>query len=197
MDEYGVKRKVKDPKAPTRVRSAYQLWANDTRPELQAANPNASMGDISKLLGARWKETDEAVKSEWQRKSEEDKARFNKEMETYVPPEGQGKGKKQKKAKDPNAPKRATTAYFFFLAEERPRTKAEVPGISVTELSKVVGAKWKQLSEEQKAPYEAKAEADKARYAAEKAQYDANQSSAAAEESSDYGAQGQYSDISW
>ena len=84
-------------------------------------------------------------------------------METYVPPEGQGKGKKQKKAKvcchaeisdvryepqqqsfillvdnnpippcyycnfvcdryvtcfqDPNAPKRATTAYFFFLGQ--------------------------------------------------------------------------------
>ena len=38
-------------------------------------------------------------------------------MQGYTPPEGQGKGKKAKKAKDPNAPKRATTAYFFFLGE--------------------------------------------------------------------------------
>jgi len=94
---------------------------------------------------------------------------------------GPGQGKKAKKTKDPNAPKRATTAYFFFLADERPRTKEEVPGISVTELSKVVGAKWKELSDADKAPYEAKAEADKARYAEEKAAYESKQAAAAEE----------------
>lgn len=51
----------KDPLAPTRARSAYQLWANATRGELAAANPDEGMGGISKLLGARWKETGACV----------------------------------------------------------------------------------------------------------------------------------------
>eukprot|EP00621_Florenciella_sp_RCC1693_P010003 CAMPEP_0182543712 /NCGR_PEP_ID=MMETSP1323-20130603/32063_1 /TAXON_ID=236787 /ORGANISM="Florenciella parvula, Strain RCC1693" /LENGTH=193 /DNA_ID=CAMNT_0024754675 /DNA_START=46 /DNA_END=627 /DNA_ORIENTATION=- len=193
MAETGKRKAKKDPLAPTRARSAYQLWANATRGELAAANPDEGMGGISKLLGARWKETDEAVKNEWQRKAEEDKQRYNEEMQHYTPPEGQGKGKKAKKTKDPNAPKRATTAYFFFLADERPRTKEEVPGISVTELSKVVGAKWKELSDADKAPYEAKAAADKERYAGEKAAYESKQA-AAAEEAYE---QPNYNDMQW
>ena len=51
----------------------------------------------------------------------------------------------------------------------------------MTELSKVVGAKWKELTEEDKAPYNAKAEADKARYAEAKAAYESTKAAAAAE----------------
>lgn len=38
--------------------------------------------------------------------AEKDKARYDKEMSTYVPSEGSGK-KSKKSKKDPNAPKRA------------------------------------------------------------------------------------------
>ena len=34
-------------------------------------------------------------------------------------------GKKAKKKKDPNAPKKAPTPFFIFLAEERPKLKAQ------------------------------------------------------------------------
>ena len=39
-------------------------------------------------------------------------------------PKGE-KGTKRKAAKDPNKPKRATTAYFYFLAAERELAKKE------------------------------------------------------------------------
>lgn len=41
--------------------------------------------------------------------AEKDKARYDLEMQNYVPPKGTvvGKGKKRKQIKDPNAPKRS------------------------------------------------------------------------------------------
>lgn len=41
------------------------------------------------------------------------------------------------------------------------------------DVGKILGEKWKQLNEKQKAPYEAKAAADKKRYEEEKAAYTA------------------------
>lgn len=40
---------------------------------------------------------------------------------------------------------------------------AENPGMAVTEVSKVLGARWKELSYEEKAPFDAMAKADKER----------------------------------
>lgn len=41
--------------------------------------------------------------------AEKDKARYDSEMQNYVPPKGvqMGRGKKRKQIKDPNAPKRS------------------------------------------------------------------------------------------
>ena len=63
--------------------------------------------------------------------------------------------------------KRAQSAYIFYTNDARPQFKEQYPDKKVTELAKLMGAAWKQLSEEEKAPFEAKAEADKARHADE------------------------------
>ncbi|KAI4351361.1 hypothetical protein L6164_005734 [Bauhinia variegata] len=75
-----------------------------------------------------------------------------------------GKKKKQKKKKDPNAPKRALSGFMFFSQMERENVKKTNPGISFTEVGKVLGEKWKKMSAEEKEPHEAKARADKKRY---------------------------------
>ena len=49
----------------------------------------------------------------------------------------------RKMKKDPNAPKRPPTAYMQWLNENRSELKKENPGLSITELSKVAGQKWK------------------------------------------------------
>jgi hypothetical protein len=79
--------------------------------------------------------------------------------------------KKTKKAKDPNAPKKALSAYMFFATENRAAIKAENPNLTFGELAKAVGDKWKTMSDEDKKPYTDKATADKARYEREKAAY--------------------------
>ncbi|XP_057445608.1 FACT complex subunit SSRP1-like [Lotus japonicus] len=74
-----------------------------------------------------------------------------------------GKKKKQKK-KDPNAPKRAMSGFMFFSQMERENLKKTNPGISFTDVGRVLGEKWKKISAEDKEPYEAKARADRKRY---------------------------------
>lgn len=76
-----------------------------------------------------------------------------------------------KKKKDPNAPKRGLSAYMFFANEQRDKVREENPGIKFGEVGKLLGEKWKSLSEKQRAPYAAKAEVDKKRYEEQKAAY--------------------------
>lgn len=45
--------------------------------------------------------------------------------------------------------------------------------VSIGDVGKILGEKWKSLNEKQKTPYEAKAAADKKRYEEEKAAYTA------------------------
>ncbi|KAJ9152545.1 hypothetical protein P3X46_026103 [Hevea brasiliensis] len=78
--------------------------------------------------------------------------------------EDASKKKKQKKKKDPNAPKKAMSGFMFFSQMERENVKKSNPGIAFGEVGKVLGDRWKQLSAEEKEPYEAKARADKKRY---------------------------------
>ena len=55
----------------------------------------------------------------------------------------------------------------------RERVKEENPDLKVTEIAKVIGAKWKALTDEEKKKYNDMAEKDKERYEAEKSTWDA------------------------
>ncbi|ANB14612.1 Nhp6bp [Sugiyamaella lignohabitans] len=80
----------------------------------------------------------------------------------------------RKKKKDPNAPKRALSAYMYFANENRDNIKNENPDISFGQIGKVLGEQWKALTDAEKVPYEAKATQDKKRYEEEKAAYQAS-----------------------
>ncbi|KAK8192646.1 Non-histone chromosomal protein 6 [Zalaria obscura] len=84
-----------------------------------------------------------------------------------------GKADGGKKKKDPNMPKRGLSAYMFFANEQREKVREDNPGIKFGDVGKMLGEKWKGLSDKQKGPYEAKAAADKKRYEEEKAAYTA------------------------
>jgi len=55
-----------------------------------------------------------------------------------------------KSKKDPKAPKRALSAYMFFSQDWRERIKAENPDAGFGEVGKLLGAKWKEMSDEEK-----------------------------------------------
>uniref|UniRef100_F1LC94 FACT complex subunit SSRP1 n=1 Tax=Ascaris suum TaxID=6253 RepID=F1LC94_ASCSU len=75
------------------------------------------------------------------------------------------KHKRQKK--DPNAPKRAKSAYMFWLAENRARLSK--PGLSVIDVTRAAGAEWGTVKDKSK--WEKMAAEDKKRYEKESAKY--------------------------
>ncbi|EGD99479.1 nucleosome binding protein [Trichophyton tonsurans CBS 112818] len=81
----------------------------------------------------------------------------------------------EKKKKDPNAPKRGLSAYMIFANEQRAAVREENPNITFGQVGKVLGERWKALSDKQRVPYEEKAATDKQRYEDEKAAYNSRQ----------------------
>jgi len=70
--------------------------------------------------------------------------------------------------KNPNAPKRPLSAYMFFSQDWRERIKNENPEAGFGEIGKLLGAKWKEMDDEDKKPYAEQAAADKLRAEREK-----------------------------
>ncbi|KAJ7584779.1 high mobility group box domain-containing protein [Mycena floridula] len=89
------------------------------------------------------------------------------------------KANTRKTKKDPNAPKRALSAYMFFSQDWRERIKTENPDAGFGEVGKLLGAKWKELDDEEKKPYQDMATKDKERAETEKSAYDGKKSAAA------------------
>lgn len=78
---------------------------------------------------------------------------------------------KKKVVKDPNAPKKASSSYLFFNAENRDKVKKQNPDIKPKDIMKELGKMWKALSEKDKVKYNKMADADKVRYANEMKSY--------------------------
>ncbi|EPS70747.1 high mobility group family, partial [Genlisea aurea] len=73
--------------------------------------------------------------------------------------------KEKRAAKDPNKPKRPASAFFIFMEDFRKHYKEKHPNNkSVAAVGKAGGDKWKSMSEEEKAPYAAKAGKRKEEY---------------------------------
>ncbi|KAK4048425.1 Non-histone chromosomal protein 6 [Microbotryomycetes sp. JL201] len=89
------------------------------------------------------------------------------------PRAGKASGSKAARTKkDPNAPKRPLSAYMHFSQQNREQVKSDNPEASFGELGKLLGGKWKEMSDSEKKPYVDMAEKDKARYEKEKAAHD-------------------------
>jgi hypothetical protein len=96
-----VKKKAKkDPNAPKKGLSAYMFFAKEMREKIKEENPEATFGEIGKLLGEAWAEQED--KSKYEKLAKEDKKRYESEMgiesEEAEVEEKPKKGKKGKKA---------------------------------------------------------------------------------------------------
>ncbi|KAG2241042.1 high mobility group B protein 4 [Brassica napus] len=100
-----------------------------------------------------------------------------------------GKKAGKKAAKDPNKPKRPPSAFFVFLEGFRKEFNLANPdNKSVGAVGKAAGAKWKSMTDEDKAPYVAKAESKKTEYTKTMQKYNmklANGTSTAGDDDSD------------
>lgn len=93
-----------------------------------------------------------------------DKRRYQEEKEDYVPDPSLETTRSTRKKKDPLAPKRALSAYFFFCNEIRPAVRAENPNKRITEIATLLAEKWRALPDKKRTKYHKMHEDDKVRY---------------------------------
>lgn len=77
------KKAKKDPNAPKRNMSAYFLYSIDARPRVKEENPDASFGDIARLISAEYKTLSSDEVEVWKEKAAADKVRYEEEMRQY------------------------------------------------------------------------------------------------------------------
>ncbi|CRK95524.1 CLUMA_CG008993, isoform A [Clunio marinus] len=148
--------------------TAYAFFVQTCREEHKKKHPEESVifAEFSRKCAERWKTMLDKEKKRFHEMAEKDKQRYDMEMSNYVPPKGVvvGRGKKRKHVKDPNAPKRSLSAFFWFCHDERSKVKALNPEYGVGDIAKELGRKWSDCVPEVKGKYEAMADKDKQRY---------------------------------
>ncbi|KAG8221849.1 hypothetical protein J437_LFUL003225 [Ladona fulva] len=153
--------------------TAYAFFVQTCREEHKKKHPDESVvfSEFSRKCAERWKTMVDKEKKRFHEMADDDKKRYDAEMKDYKPPKGEKRGKKRKQMKDPNAPKRPLSAFFWFCNDERPKVKASNPEYGVGDIAKELGRKWADADQDLKSKYEAMAEKDKARYDKEMTAY--------------------------
>ena len=186
------KKKKKDPNAPKRNMSAYLIFSVHIRPSVKEENPEASFGDISRITSAKYKALDANERKEFNEKAAADKARYQHEKEDYDSnntfaaddddddddddndnDDGNVKKTKKRRKKDPNAPSRGRTAYTLFSMHIRPIVKEENPGAALSDVTRIIRARFKALDANERKEWDEKVAADKIRYELEMEDYNA------------------------
>lgn len=168
----------------------------EEQPELSTSATAAA-----KAIGALWRVATPDERAPYAAQAAEDKERYKRELEALPedqrpkpkekppkkprkirPPKEpkqpkQPRQPKQKKAPRPKPPsgppkpKGALTAYMYFVKAKRTELLAEDPRLSVTETAKATGQEWRNLTDEEKAPFDKLSTDDKARNAREMVVY--------------------------
>ncbi|CAE6132388.1 unnamed protein product [Arabidopsis arenosa] len=184
-------KKKKDCAETKRPSTPYILWCKDNWNEVKKQNPEADFKETSNILGAKWKGISAEEKKPYEEKYQADKEAYlqvitkeKREKEAmkllddeqkqktamelldqylhFVQEAEQDNKKKAKKIKDPLKPKHPISAYMIYANERRAALKGE--NKSVIEVAKMTGEEWKNLSEEQKTPYDQMAKKNKEIY---------------------------------
>ncbi|KAM3919758.1 TOX high mobility group box family member 3 isoform 1-T1 [Leptodactylus fuscus] len=77
------KKKKKDPNEPQKPVSAYALFFRDTQAAIKGQNPNATFGEVSKIVASMWDGLGEEQKQVYKRKTEAAKKEYLKALAAY------------------------------------------------------------------------------------------------------------------
>lgn len=182
----------KDPNAPKKGSSAYVFFqtpeAKRLKEQAKKEGKELAHKDAFSQAAHNWTLLSEEQRRPYQEMAEKDAERYQREMAKYTPSEeylaekkaaedanaaakASGKGTKRvRKEKDPNAPKRAQNAFLFFSVPKR-RELVEKQKMSQKAALTEAGRLWGLMSDNEKKPFTAAAEADKERYQREMAEY--------------------------
>mmetsp|Transcript_10584 Transcript_10584/g.37555 ORF Transcript_10584/g.37555 Transcript_10584/m.37555 type:complete len:261 (+) Transcript_10584:775-1557(+) len=149
----GRKRQCRDPAAPKRARTAFNFFLRDFRKTYLAEHPETTgVIEVTKKAAAAWRSMTKEDKKDYDAMALVEKADYVRRKAEYVKNAGP---EKFRLLRNNGKPKRPPTSYFHFLAFMRKTLrKPDGSPLEVKELSKKAGEKWRQMTPEEKEPYE-------------------------------------------
>ncbi|XP_018497626.1 TOX high mobility group box family member 4-B [Galendromus occidentalis] len=76
-------KKKKDPNEPKKPLSAYAMFFRDTQAAIKGQNPNASFGEVSKIVASMWETLDAEKKNSYKQKADDAKKEYLKALTAY------------------------------------------------------------------------------------------------------------------
>ena len=146
----------RDPNLPKRFVGAYLYFSNTELPKVKESHKDLTHQERLKIVSERWNSLSDSKKKPFLEMEKKDRDRYEKEMKDYTPSEGFAK----KTLKDPNRIKKYSNAYIHFTKAKRPELKE----MDSKEIISEMGRLWKELSEEDRAPYYEAAKKEKEDY---------------------------------
>jgi len=165
---------VREAGKPRGKTSPYGFFVKMCYEEHKKKYPNekrTSDGDLEKC-SEKWKTMSQAEKQRFFELAQKDAERYQIEIQAFGGEDAMRKRKRAKK--DPNAPKRALSAFFFFSQVKRQGVSQGHPEWKVGSVAQELGRQWKDLTETEKKKYEEMAQRDKGRYEIEMRDYKAS-----------------------
>ena len=150
------KNKHKD--EPKKPKSAYICMCTAKRQEVKDNIDGISNTDIMAELGKIWHSLNETEKAKWEKIAEEDKKRYEAELQKFYVDHPEEVKEEKSKIKKP------ISAYVIFSNMKRPEVTQKNPSLSPKEILTLLGKLWREVSDEDKKPYKKLADEDKARY---------------------------------
>ncbi|TNV77867.1 hypothetical protein FGO68_gene13876 [Halteria grandinella] len=147
-------------KKPT---TSFVYFLKDKTPEVKAKQPTISCSEVAKILGQEWGQLNEDQKKRWIDLAAIDKQRYlndKKQAETQgvTSADGSTSPQKKKKKKSTDGQQGTWSSYLVFCNARRAAIRAEHPDIKPQDISKIAGAEWSALTDEQRAVWKAKAD---------------------------------------
>src|SRR6056300_538144 len=151
---------------PKRPLSSYMHFAKNRRANIVKNHPNYTVAQVAKELGAQWRKLGNNNKAPYVAKARQNKNRYNTEKKLIK--KTNNLKKKSTKKTNNSKPKRALSSYMYFAKNRRANIVKNHPNYTVAQVAKELGAQWRKLGNNNKAPYVAKARQNKNRYNTEK-----------------------------
>lgn len=173
------KKKKKKSNRPKRPMSSFFFFANERRQNLRDKNPELKVTDVTKTLADMWKKMSEEEKRQYYEMGEREKERFKRENNDYCSIESSNDSdssrasqtNEKEKSKKRKKPTRPMSAFLHFAREQRQMVREKHPEAKITEITRILASMWRNLTEEEKKPYQLYSTKDKERFREESLQY--------------------------
>mmetsp|Transcript_4381 Transcript_4381/g.9317 ORF Transcript_4381/g.9317 Transcript_4381/m.9317 type:complete len:356 (-) Transcript_4381:154-1221(-) len=144
------RKEQRDPQAPKRFRSSYIHFSMAKMAEMKENGElvgGVGVSAASKKVGELWRQMSKEERKVWDEKAKDDKVRYMAEKAVYTGPW------KVKKIKDSRRPERPMSAFIHYAQVMRPKVREESPDLKTTEITKLLGARWRVATDEEKRPH--------------------------------------------